>query len=85
MNISFFSYLDEVSVVMRTKNASEILDDATLVTWNTFDNGLFVDSGPLRLMVTAINLSSVNGRLNQAIQFISNSSYYQVNHIESFE
>jgi hypothetical protein len=63
---------------MRTKNISEILDDATLVCWHSFDNGEYYDFGPLRLNGTAINVTFVNGRVNQAISFSSNSSYYQV-------
>ena len=69
---------------MRTKNASEILDDATLVSWNSFDqNGSYTDSGPLRLRITAVNVSSVSGKVNQAIRFTSNSSYYQVKRKEN--
>ncbi len=64
---------------MRAKNSSEILDDATLVTWQSFDNALsYSDSGSLNLMVTYANITSVNGRVNQAISFTPNSSYYQV-------
>ncbi len=67
-----------MSLVMRSKNATEILDDATLVTWNTFDSTPYIDSGPLNLSVTAVNVTSVSGKVNQAINFNSNSSYYQV-------
>ena len=63
---------------MRAKTTSEILDDATLVCWYSFDNHLYEDSGPLHLKVTPVNVSSVVGRVNQGISFISNSSYYQV-------
>jgi hypothetical protein len=65
-------------LVMRSKNASEILDDATLVTLNTFDSIPYIDSGPLNLSIKSVNVTSVNGRINQAINFNSNSSYYQV-------
>ncbi len=63
---------------MQAKNASEILDDATLVCWYSFDISSQNDSGPLRLIGTVVNISFVNGRVNQAIKFDSNSSYYQV-------
>ena len=79
-----FSYIDQVSLVMRTKNSSEIFDDATLVTLNSFDNGSYFDSGPLGLTVTTVNITSVSGRVNQAISFTSSSSYYQVKNIEKF-
>lgn len=73
-----FSYIDQVSLVMRTKNDTEILDDATLVTYHSFDNVAYSDSGPLRLRVTAANLTSISGRVNQAIRFTSSFSFYQV-------
>jgi hypothetical protein len=63
---------------MRAKNSSEILDDARLVTWHSFDNRSYYDSGPLNLRVTAVNVTLVDGRVNQAISFTSSSSYYQV-------
>jgi hypothetical protein len=73
-----FSYIDDVLLTMRAKNASEILDDATLVCSYSFDGGSYYDSGPLHLNGIAVNVSFVNGRVNEAISFISNSSYYQV-------
>jgi hypothetical protein len=66
---------------MRTKTDSEILDDATLVCWYSFDGYSYDDSGPLGLNGTAGNITFVNGRVNQAINFTSNSSYYQVKDI----
>ena len=66
---------------MRAKTASEILDDATLVCWFSFNSGLDDDRGPLRLKGTAVNVSFVSGRVYQAISFDSNSSYYQVSNM----
>ena len=63
---------------MRAKNASEILDDATLVCWHSFANSSYKDSGPLRLNGIGKNISFVSGQRNEAISFTSNSSYYQV-------
>ena len=63
---------------MRAKQPSEILDDATLVTWNSFDAVPYSDSGPLNLSITTSDLTSASGRENQAISFNSSSSYYQV-------
>ena len=51
-----------------------MIDDATLVTWNSFDNGYYYDSGPLTLTIKTVNITSVSGRVNQAISFISTSS-----------
>ncbi len=64
---------------MSAKNASEISDDAILTTWQPFDNpSSYSDSDPIRLNIKAVNVTSVSGRVNQAISFTSNSSYYQV-------
>jgi hypothetical protein len=63
---------------MQAKNASEILTDATLVIYHSFDNALYSDSGPLSLLVKVGNITSVTGRVNQAISFTSSLSYYQV-------
>jgi hypothetical protein len=42
-------YIDELSFVSRAKSASEVLDDATLVAYYSFDNGSFYDLGPNRI------------------------------------
>lgn len=63
---------------MRAKTAKEILDDATLVCWYSFDHDSFYDSGPLRLRETAMNVTFVSGRIDRAINFTSNSSSFQV-------
>lgn len=39
-------YIDQVSYVSRAKTEIEILNDATLVAYFPFDNGLFNDLGP---------------------------------------
>ena len=41
--------IDQISYVSRAKNASEILDDATLVTYYSFDGGSFYDAGPNKI------------------------------------
>ena len=69
---------------MRVKTAREILDDATLVCWYSFDHDSYLDSGPLRLKTTAVNVSFVLGRVNRSMSFDSNSSYYQVNEMNCF-
>jgi hypothetical protein len=76
--IRFNRYIDQLLVTMRAKNAIEILNDATLVCYHSFDGGSYIDSGPMGLNGTAINITSVSGRINQAISLTSNSSYYQV-------
>jgi hypothetical protein len=42
-------YIDQLSYVSRAKTADEILIDATLVAYYSFDNGSFYDSGPNKI------------------------------------
>ncbi|CAF1226781.1 unnamed protein product [Adineta ricciae] len=56
-------FMDQVSLTMNAKTASEILDDATLTTWHSFDCGLQDDSGPNKISGTANNVVSGNGRI----------------------
>jgi hypothetical protein len=39
-------YLDQVSYISQAKTATQVLSDATLVAYYSFDNGSFYDSGP---------------------------------------
>ncbi|CAF1497964.1 unnamed protein product [Adineta steineri] len=71
--------IDELIFVSRVKNSSEILDEATLVAYYTFDN-TFNDSGPNN--INNINSTSTkfdpNGQFNQALFFASSTySYFQ--------
>lgn len=42
----FDGLIDQLTLVKFVKNASEILNDATLMAWYRFDQYLFIDSGP---------------------------------------
>ncbi len=42
-------YIDQVSYVARAKTPVEILTDATLVAYYSFDDGSFYDSGPNKI------------------------------------
>ncbi|CAF1115306.1 unnamed protein product [Adineta steineri] len=71
--------IDELIFVSRVKNSSEILDEATLVAYYTFDN-TFNDSGPNN--INNINSTATkfdpNGQFNQALFFASSTySYFQ--------
>ncbi|CAF4203509.1 unnamed protein product, partial [Adineta steineri] len=74
----FSGYIDQVSLTKRAKSASEILDDATLTTWHSFDSIPLQDSGPLELIVTTNDVTLATGKVNQALNFNLNSSYYQI-------
>jgi hypothetical protein len=53
-------YIDEVSFVSLPKSASEVLDDATLVAYYSFDNGSFYDSGPNRINGVSFKKNKIN-------------------------
>ncbi|CAF2150011.1 unnamed protein product [Rotaria magnacalcarata] len=71
--------IDQVSYVSRAKNSTEVLRDATLVAYYSFDTGLTcIDSGPNGINgVVGGTVSSINGRVNQALQFNAAGSYFQ--------
>jgi hypothetical protein len=69
----FDGLIDQLSLVGWVKNASEILDDATLVAWYSFDNNSPNDSGP-----NGIN-GTCNGTIfdNNTILFNKTKSFFQ--------
>ena len=76
----FTGRIDQVSLVTRAKSAVEILNDATLVCYYSFDSSPYMDSGPLGLNGLMVNTATVsgNGRINNAISFISSPSYFVI-------
>ncbi len=73
-----FAYMDQLIVVARIKNTSELLDEATLVAYYKFDNS-FIDSGPNKIKNgSGTNVQfDANGRVNQALLIDSNYSFFQ--------
>ena len=63
---------------MRAKTAGEIVEEATLITWHSFDQNPYRDSGPNNINSTSLDVTPVPGRVNQALNFTSNSAYYEV-------
>ncbi|CAF4305790.1 unnamed protein product, partial [Adineta steineri] len=45
----FDGYIDQVSLTMEAKSAHDILNDATLASWHSFDCEITYDSGPNKL------------------------------------
>ncbi|CAF1309889.1 unnamed protein product [Didymodactylos carnosus] len=79
-NNYFIGSIDHLSINNRAKSQSEVLSDATLVAYYSFDNGSLLDSGPNRLNGTAVGVRSgatVPGRVNQALLFNSSAAYFQ--------
>ena len=73
-------YVDHFSISDRAKTPCEILNDATLVAYFSFDSGSLVDNGPNMLIGTAAGQTTVVGERNQALSFTGNgaTSYFQI-------
>jgi hypothetical protein len=76
----FTGRIDQVSLITEAKSADEILDDATLVCYFSFDSNPYADSGPLNLIGSGVNFTAAvgDGIINDAISFTVASSYYVV-------
>ncbi|CAF3320413.1 unnamed protein product [Rotaria socialis] len=73
----FNGYIDQVRFESRAKNATELLNDATLYVYYSFDGGSLVDNGINGINGTASgSVVSTTGRLNGAVQFSSSSYIY---------
>ncbi|CAF4131580.1 unnamed protein product [Adineta steineri] len=70
--------IDQVSLTMAAKSAGDILTDATLASWHSFDSEITYDSGPHKLQGTAVDVILVPGKVGQGLNFNLDSSYYQV-------
>ena len=78
-NNFFDGCLDSIAYTSRAKDATEILDDATLVTDIPFDGNGLLDSGPLLINATGSNYSYIAaGRLNAGLTLSGTSSYVQI-------
>ena len=76
----FDGLLDQLYYTNRVKTAAEILDDATLTLYFSFDNGSVYDSGPLRINGSLFGSTNiVTGRMGDALQLgLSLGSYFRV-------
>jgi hypothetical protein len=76
----FTGRIDQVSLITQAKSADEILDDATLVCYFSFDSNTSADSGPLNLIGSSVNVIDAvgDGIINDAISFAVPSSYFVV-------
>jgi hypothetical protein len=73
----FTGLIDQLSLTFRAKTAAEILEDATLCAYYSFDLDSLADLGPNGLNGSAMNTKSVKGKVNQALQFSSPLAYFQ--------
>jgi hypothetical protein len=71
-------YIDNVMITTQAKSSEEILSDASLMLYYSFDLPYqSFDDGPNGLNGTAISIVTTTGRVNQAMRFIGTSSYFQ--------
>ena len=78
--LSFDGLIDQLSFTNRSKTADEILRDATLTLYFSFDDSSTYDQGPLRINGSLVgNTSFVAGRVGQALEIRNvNQSYFKV-------
>jgi hypothetical protein len=75
----FTGYIDNVMVTTQAKSASQILSDASVVVYYSFDLPFpNTDEGPNHLNGTSNNTVTTNGRVNQAMRFTGLWSMFQV-------
>jgi hypothetical protein len=76
-NYYFNGYMDQVRYEPRAKSAYELLNDATLSVQYTFDGGSTLDDGPNGINATSAGtVTTISGRVNQALQFSSGGYLY---------
>ncbi|CAF1435857.1 unnamed protein product, partial [Adineta steineri] len=73
----FDGYIDQVTLYMNARSAGDILNDATLASWHSFDCDITYDSGPNKLQGKAVDVTLAPGKVNQGLNFSLSSSYYQ--------
>ena len=78
-NSYFDGCLDSISYVNRAKNAAEILRDATLVAFLSFDSSTLIDAGPLKINGIGTNYAFTSaGRVSKALTLSTSNSYVQI-------
>ena len=73
----FIGYIDHVSITHRAKTQDEILDDATLVAYYSFDCGSTYDSSVNLLHAITVNITVTPGKSNEALQLNTSTAYLQ--------
>lgn len=76
----FDGLIDRISIVNRKMTADEVLQEATLSAYYSFDNSIEIDSGPNQINGSGYNVALTDGVSGQSLQFFaeSNSSYFQI-------
>jgi hypothetical protein len=76
---AFNGFIDNLLVTTRAKSATEILADASVVVYFSFDGtSLTQDSGPNKMNGSLSNGALVSGRVGQALSLSGSVSYLQI-------
>ncbi|CAF0989993.1 unnamed protein product [Adineta steineri] len=75
--LNSITYMDQIFVTQRAKTANEILNDATLIAYYSFDCGSILDSGPNLLQSIAVGQTMITGQVKDAILFNSTNAYFR--------
>lgn len=71
-------YIDELSIITMAKSATDILNDATLVAYFSFDgSSLTEDMGPNIISGFTQNTAVIGGKVGYGLSFSRSSSYLQ--------
>ena len=73
---NFIGLIDQLSISNRVKSPREILTEASLVAWYSFDGDLS-DSGPNELDGSGTTRFNASGRLGQALALTANDTLFQ--------
>ena len=80
LNTSSFlnGYIDQLQFSNRSKSSDEILNDATLTCYFSFDNQSLMDDGPLTLQVASVGspTSFTTGRVGRALKILNNRTFH---------
>jgi hypothetical protein len=77
--VNFFNgYIDNLRITTRAKSATEVLSDASLIAYYSFDLPTpTMDNSPNGLNGTSVNTATVTGHVNQGMRFTGSASYFQ--------
>ncbi|CAF1020617.1 unnamed protein product [Didymodactylos carnosus] len=73
----FSGLIDRMTLKNRVTTAAQILQDASLVAYFSFDVSQSYDSGSLGLNATLSNTATIAGKVGQALKFNVSSAYLQ--------
>ncbi|CAF0990046.1 unnamed protein product [Adineta steineri] len=82
--LNSITYMDQIFVTQRAKTVNEILNDATLISYYSFDCDSILDSGPNLLQSIAVGQTMITGRVKDALLFNSTSAYFRTSSFMTF-